>query len=141
MIRNSIFTLSLLLTQTSLAQDIERAEFNYILFCQGCHSPDAMGSEGRIPRMNNYVGHFLKVNGGREYLVRVPGSANAAINDEQLAELLNWIVMNYSGSSLPEGFVPYTETEVGKLREKPLMEVVEHREQLVDKINALMLGE
>ena len=50
---------------------------NYILNCQGCHLPDASGSPGVVPRMNDFIGNFLHVDGGREFIVQVPGSANA----------------------------------------------------------------
>lgn len=113
----------------------ERAHLNYMLLCQGCHLPDARGVEGNVPRIKDYIGNFLKIEGGREYLVRVPGSANAAINDEQLAELLNWIVMKYAGASLPDNFLPFTVTEVATLRRSPLNEVSRLRAELVKKIN------
>jgi hypothetical protein len=133
-----IFFLALL-PYRAYALNEERASFNYMLYCQGCHTADAMGHVDRIPRMNGYVGNFLKVDGGREYLSQVPGAANASVDDIQLAELLNWIILNYSGDSLPGNFEPYTSDEVAALRQYPLMEVVDHRAQLVNKINALVI--
>lgn len=106
-----------------------------MMFCQGCHQPDGMGTDDDIPEIKDYIGYFLNVDKGREFLVRVPGSANAPINDEQLAELLNWIMHNFSGPSLPENFQSYTAEEVGKLRKQPLIEVTRHRAALVEKIN------
>ncbi len=43
-----------------------RARFNYMLNCQGCHSADGSGI-GDIPEMKNFVGNFLRVPGGREF--------------------------------------------------------------------------
>ena len=50
----------------------QRARVDYMLNCQGCHLPDGDGA-GDVPRMKNFVGNFLKVPGGRAFLVQVPG--------------------------------------------------------------------
>ena len=63
----------------------QRARVDYMLNCQGCHLPDG-DSAGDVPRMKDFVGNFLKVPGGREFLVQVPGSANAALDDARLAD-------------------------------------------------------
>lgn len=112
----------------------QRAQFNYQVFCRGCHLPDASGIEGKVPRIKGYIGNFLKVEGGRQFLVRVPGAANAAIDDEQLAELMNWIIAEFAGVSLPDNFQPYTAAEVGKLRHRPLNDVITVRAELVKEI-------
>lgn len=118
------------------ALDGQRAQFNYQVFCRGCHLPDAGGMEGKVPRIKGYIGHFLKVEGGREFLVQVPGSANAAIDDVQLAELLNWIIAEFAGASLPDNFQPYTVAEVALLRRKPLNDVNTVRAALVKSIES-----
>jgi hypothetical protein len=107
---------------------------NYILMCQGCHLPDASGSPGVVPRMNNFVANFLHVDGGREFIVQVPGSANAPINDQELADVLNWMLENFSQKQIPENFVPYSSEEVGKLRRKPLIDVNGARAALITRI-------
>ncbi|NKB38522.1 MAG: hypothetical protein GKR93_15410 [Gammaproteobacteria bacterium] len=61
---------------------------NYTLNCQGCHLPDASGSPGLVPKIKDFVGNFLHVEGGREFIVQVPGSANAPINDQELTDVL-----------------------------------------------------
>jgi hypothetical protein len=112
-----------------------RAEFNYRMFCRGCHSPDGSGRNS-VPTMKNFVGHFLSSQEGRDYLVQVPGSANAALDDEQLAQVLNWIILNIGGDSAAENFKRYSAAEVGELRKNPLFEVVEYRKRLVAKMNS-----
>lgn len=114
--------------------DAERARLNYMLNCQGCHLPDGAGVKDAVPRMNGFVGNFLHVPGGREFLVRVPGSANAALDDAALAELLNWILMTMSPAELPASWAPYTAGEVGALRATPLREVEQVRARLVQSI-------
>lgn len=130
-------TLAAELAANGIANE-NRARINYMLNCQGCHGPDAQGSEAAdVPRMKNYVGHFLRVPGGREYLVQVPGSANAAVNDAQLAELLNWILLTMSPEQIPASFVPYSEAEVKTLRYSPEEDVIGTRQTLVESINAI----
>ncbi len=110
---------------------IERAEFNYFVHCRGCHGPEGMGTEDRVPNLKGEMGKFLHIRDGREFLVRVPGSANAAVGNEELAELLNWMLERFSPQELPDGFRPYSAEEVGSLRKEPLMEVDQYRAALV----------
>ena len=116
--------------------DANKAQVHYMLNCQGCHLHDGAGSRnGEVPEMKDYVGNFLRVPNGREYLVQVPGSANAPLSDSQLANLLNWILLTIGGESTPLDFAPYSEHEVGMLRAASLTDVVALRASLVEKIN------
>ena len=81
--------------------------------------------------MKGFVGNFLHSRGGREFLVRVPGSANSALDNTRLAEVLNWIVATMSPEQLPTSFRPFSATEVGKLRKRPLTEINTTREALL----------
>lgn len=112
----------------------ERAHFNYQMFCQGCHAPGGASVDERVPRMEGHVGTFISSTEGREFLVRVPGSATSVLDNEELAEVLNWIVLEFSGQSLNASFEHYTATEVGSLRKAPLNEVVNYRAQLLADI-------
>lgn len=116
-----------------------RAQQNYMLNCQGCHLPDAIGSPGLVPKMKGFIGNFLRVPRGREFIIRVPGAANAPINDEELAELMNWLLENYSKDQLPPDFKPYTAAEVGKFRKNPLVknsviDGIPSRKELTDQL-------
>lgn len=130
--KNPIAALCLCLASTALADDVnwQRAHFNYQMFCQGCHTPDGSGAKS-VPRMKDHVGFFLETTAGREYLVRVPGSATSALNDEQLAEVLNWIILEFAGDSADDNYARYTAVEVAQLRQQPLNEVVQHRAQIL----------
>ena len=110
-----------------------RAQFNYQMFCQGCHTPDGTGAV-TVPRMKDQVGHFLETDRGREYLVRVPGSATSALNNDELAEVLNWILREFAGESLAPDYRAYTAEEVGRMRQVPLNEVEAYRAQLLVEI-------
>ena len=107
----------------------QRAQFHYQMSCQGCHAPDGSGANA-VPRLRDQVGYFLATEAGREYLVRVPGSATSALSDADLAEVLNWIMQQFAGASAVANFEAYTPQEVGSLRRHPLNEVVQYRAQL-----------
>jgi len=114
-----------------------RARVNYMLNCQGCHGAEGAGTaDGAVPVMKNFVGNFLKVAGGREFLVRVPGSANAAIGDDALAELLNWMLPQISPRQIPADFKPYTAAEVARLRREPLDNVAAERARLIARMGS-----
>lgn len=123
-----------LAADNQLTMNIDRAKFNYQMFCQGCHTPDGTGGKS-IPKIKDHIGYFLQNQVAREYLVRVPGSANSSLNDEQLAEVLNWMIIELGGKSVPTDMQYFTTSEVGELRQAPLFEVVEYREKLVEQLS------
>tara|TARA_R110001599_G_scaffold353859_1_gene600539 strand:- start:42808 stop:43224 length:417 start_codon:yes stop_codon:yes gene_type:complete len=114
--------------------DHARAQSNYMLNCQGCHLADGSGLPGSVPSMRGIVGSFLTVPGGRDFLVQVPGSANAPLSDAALAELLNWILTTMSAEQLSPDFQYYTGAEVEKMRQHTLVDVAEVRSNLVAKM-------
>ena len=88
----------------------------YLLHCSGCHGPEGRGTPGTVPSLLD-LGPVFKAEGGREYLARVPGVAQAPVSDADLAALLNWVLVTLSGVALDE---PYAAGEVGELRARPL---------------------
>ncbi len=125
----------LLLLAASSGWATEPAEADYMLNCQGCHLPDGSGFPARqVPDLRNQMGRFLSVPGGREFLVQVPGSAQTALNDADLARLLNWMLLRFSAAQLPADFQPYTAAEIGALRKQPLARVSEVRSELLERI-------
>ena len=112
----------------------QRAHFNYQMYCQGCHAPGGASVDESVPRLKDHVGTFLGTAQGRGFLARVPGSATSSLNNEELAEVLNWIVLEFSGPSLNTSFEHYSATEVGSLRQSPLNEVVKYRAQVLADI-------
>ncbi|MEO0413230.1 MAG: cytochrome C [Pseudomonadota bacterium] len=99
---------------------VGKARQNWILQCQGCHRADASGTAETTPAMNGIIAKFLKVPGGREFLVQVPGVATAPLSDDALASLVNWTLWTFDKDNLPGDFVPYSAREVGGLRKNPL---------------------
>ena len=126
--------LVLLCASTTTGANEILARQNYILNCQGCHLPDGSGSEGSVPKMNDFVGYFLHVPGGREFIVQVPGAAGAPISDQELADVMNWMLLNFSKNELPDQFVPYEADEIAKLRKEPLIDMHHRREELIARI-------
>ena len=117
------------------AADDHRAKINYMLYCQGCHLPAAEGVGDKVPRMSGFVGYFTHSEEGRRFLIQVPGSATAPVNDEQLAELMNWILKTYSRDELADGFEPYTVAEVAELRRSPDTDPAARRRQILDTLS------
>lgn len=110
----------------------KRAQSNYRLNCQGCHLADGAGLAGKIPSLRGIAGSFLAVPGGRQYLVQVPGSANAPLSDTELAELLNWILIGMSREQLTDDFQWYSGAEVAQYRKQVPGDVDAMRARLVE---------
>lgn len=114
------------------------ARTNYMLYCQGCHGADGVGLAARlIPPLAGAMGYFLHVDGGREYLVQVPGAAHAPISDGELAEVINYALRRFNAGKLPDGFTPYTQEEVARSRGSQA-DVASIRQQLVAAIERRM---
>ena len=111
----------------------ETPRFNYMLHCQGCHLADGGETPNKIPPLIA-AGRFLFVEGGREFLVRVPGVSLSVIDDDELAELVNWMLYEFSPNDLPEDFEPYSTEEVARYRQNPLVEVVKVRANLLTSL-------
>ena len=115
----------------------ETPPINYMLQCQGCHLADGSGSPMGVPALLDTVGKFLRVPRGREYLVRVPGSAQAPISDSELAQLLNWIIRRFGPREIAADFLPFAQSEVARYRDRPLTDVVAMRAELVAQIEGM----
>jgi cytochrome c553 len=114
--------------------DMQRAWQNWTLNCQGCHRPDGIGSPNTAPTLAGTVAKFLHAPGGREYLARVPGVATSALSNEDLAELVNWMLWRFDPADLPAAFRPFTAAEIGHLRSAPLrLEATRMRNELLNK--------
>jgi mono/diheme cytochrome c family protein len=121
----------LLLAAVSPARAYE-PRVNYQLHCMGCHLADGAGEAGRLPSMRGTLVPFSAIAAGREYLLRVPGVAQSPLSDADLATLMNWMVRNLSDLPLPAGFDDYTAAEVGRARQRPLVQVVAERRRLLE---------
>jgi hypothetical protein len=118
------------------ADGMSSPQINYILHCQGCHLADGSGTPEKVPALKNAAGRFLHVPGGREYLVQVPGTAQSALTDAEVAGVLNWILVNFSNAELPADFIPYSTVEISRVRPHPLANVSATRAGLMAEISA-----
>ena len=103
----------------------------YALHCQGCHLADGRGTPGSVPALAGTVGRLARAPGGRDYMARVPGVAQAALGDAELAALLNYVVARFGGPDVPSDFRPYDAEEIGALRRDPLVDVDAARRPLL----------
>ena len=93
-----------------------QARQDWILHCQGCHGVQGGLRAPGMPAIQGQVARYLSVEGGRAYLVRVPGAANAPLSDARLAATLNWMLETFDAEHLPADFEAFTGDEVAVLR-------------------------
>ncbi len=108
----------------------------YTLNCWGCHKPRAEGIPGTVPRLADSMANFLRVPGGREYLVEVPGVAASALSNAEIAEVLNWLLVTFNKAEMPLDFKPYTAAEIARYRPHQLIRITETRDDLVKRLKA-----
>jgi len=115
---------------------LPKPQADYLLNCGGCHGLNGISNGRLVPDLRGQVGYFLRLHEGREYLVRLPNVAFAAMSDEELAGVLNFIVFELGGSGVPGDAARYSAGEVAALRQRPLNEVslTEYRGRLVEAL-------
>ena len=116
---------------TSVAGAASGPALDYTLNCEGCHRADGTGTPGSVPALRDSVARFLAAPGGREYLARVPGVAQAPLDDAALAAVLNWLLEHFDHAHVPPDFAPFTADELGRLRKRPLVDVEGTRTRLL----------
>jgi mono/diheme cytochrome c family protein len=108
----------------------------YLLNCWGCHGSHGEGIKGTAPPLIG-LGDFLKASGGREYIIKVPGVSLSALNDAQIATVMNWVLENMSKDRLARDFSPYTADEVHRYRATRIAELSKTRRGLLDQLIAM----
>jgi hypothetical protein len=94
---------------------------DYVEHCSGCHGMQGNSAPAEIPVLRDRVGYFMCTKEGRDYLIRLPNVAYSAISDNQeLADMMNFVVFGLGGHSAPKGAKPFTAAEVAKLRSRAL---------------------
>lgn len=105
----------------------------YLLHCGGCHLLDGRGNPPEVPTLQNELGKIIRVPGGRDYLVQVPGASQAPVTDSQLADIINWILTEFNAATLQSSFVPLSADEVGKARRQTLADPLKRRAEIWQK--------
>jgi len=103
---------------------------DYMLYCMGCHGAQAQGVPGKIPPLAGSLALFMRTPEGRNYVLRVPGAANSALPDAQLAAVLNWLATSYGAPGGPPA-APFTVAEVSSVRRMPLVDVQARRREVI----------
>ena len=112
-------------------------ESDYVEYCSGCHGMQGNSAPAEIPVLRDRVGYFMCTREGRDYLIRLPNVAYSAITDNQeLADMMNFVVFGLGGNSAPRGTRPFTAPEVRRLRAEALgtQSLIAARAAVVDKM-------
>lgn len=120
----------LLLCTAGIASADPRTD--YLLYCRGCHLINGSGVPPEVPTLVNDIGKLVAIPGGREYIVRVPGVSQTAMNDDELAAVLNWVLAEFNAETTPGNFAPYTSKEIGEARKKVLVDPLKYRASLLE---------
>ena len=109
---------------------------DYVLYCMGCHGPEAKGVPGKVPPLAHALGSYMRTPQGRNYILRVPGAANSVLSDAELAAVLNWLARSFSADELTAGVPLFTPAEVTSARHSPLSSVLATRREVVRALEA-----
>ncbi len=117
------------------AADATLARQHWVLNCMGCHTATGGGIPGKVPPLANSLGYFTHLPAGREYVMRVPGASNSALSDQDLADVLNWVLTTMNRDALPRDFKPYTADEIAARRRPAFSDVATVRARLVRELH------
>ncbi len=151
--RKFLFTAVLMMGLASLAF-AGNGQAVYNQFCASCHMANGQGAPGTFPPLAGWVGNFVKQDEGRAVLVHtvvfgMQGQISAKgktysgfmppfaqLSNDQVADLLNFILTSWNKDLLPKGFKPLTAAEVAKYRAKALTaaDVAKERNALAAKL-------
>lgn len=112
-------------------------ESDYVEHCSGCHGMQGNSAPAAVPVLRNRVGYFMCSKEGRDYLIRLPNVAYSAISDNQeLADMMNFVVFGLGGNSAPRHARPFSAAEVAKLRAQALTteSLIATRAEIVDNL-------
>ena len=118
--------------------DLTTAQSDYVEHCSGCHGMQGNSAPADIPVLRDRVGYFMCTQAGRDYLIRLPNVAYSAITDNQeLADMMNFVVFGLGGKSAPKAAKPFTAAEVARLRTRALAtdSLIGVRADIVGKLN------
>jgi len=126
--------LALAVTASAAGAQDYAPRVNYVLHCAGCHGMTGEGSRaGGIPAFPDSVAHIAAVDAGRTYMMHVPGVVSAGLSNAEIAEVMNYILAEWSGGV---DFDPFDEAEVTRRRAEPVTDVVGYRRGVVDELAA-----
>jgi hypothetical protein len=130
-VRSWICYALLILTGICEVARAEDPKIAYWLHCAGCHRLDGQGAPPEVPTLVDEPGRIESLPGGRDYLVRIPGVAQAGLDNARLAEVLNYMLDTFSARSLDRDFRPYSAAEVSRFRHQVLKDPLKRRAEIL----------
>lgn len=118
---------ALLLALPAAAAGNSPAKWLYVLHCSGCHGKAGAGApDAGIPDFNHSIGNILRHADGKRYVVNVAGVRNAGLGDDDVANVLNYIIESWGDGAAPP--VRFDAKEVGRLKTDALDIVATRKE-------------
>lgn len=138
--RSTLFLLAAAAASIVTAVADASPQQDYILYCMGCHGPQAEGVPGKVPPLAHALGRYMRSPAGRNYILRVPGAANSVLSDAQLAGVLNWLAQTFDAQELSSEVPLFSAAEVTSVRHTPLPSVLATRREVVRELAATGLA-
>lgn len=102
----------------SAISDPELARADYVEHCAGCHGVQGFSAPAKLPELRGRVGYMMCDANTRAYLLRLPNIAKSRLTDnQQLADMLNFMIFGMGGESVLPGTKPFTAAEVAHERQ------------------------
>lgn len=119
----------------------------FISNCAVCHQPDGKGAPSVYPPLAGSVGRYVALKEGRTYVIDVVSFGMGGkiesggdsfegdmppwpqLSDEEVAEVLTFVLTNLNSKLLPEDFKPISADEVKAERAKKLDAATVHTER------------
>lgn len=125
-------------TQALRAAEVEltSAQSDYLGQCGGCHGIQGNTAPAPVPVLRARVGYFMCTEAGRRYLIRLPNVSYARVDDESLADMMNFVVFGLGAPTAPANARGFTAEEVRELRRHPMLgsEVEVTRKLVVEEL-------
>ena len=80
----------------------------------GCHRVDGKGApEAGIPPFPGFIAPLARNPDGRVYIAHVPGIVGSRLSNEQLADVLNYVIDEWAGEPHQNGAAPHDAMDAG----------------------------
>ena len=118
-----------------VVQKMSSARSLYMLKCSGCHRVDGMGAPtAGIPPFPGFIAPLARNPDGRVYIAHVPGIVGSRLSNEQLVDVLNYVIDEWSGEEEATDVPRFTVDEIARLRAVPVTNIVEYRRGVVAQL-------
>ena len=116
--------------------ELTSAQSDYLQQCGGCHGIQGNTAPAPVPILKARVGYFICTEAGRRYLIRLPNVSYARVDDQSLADMMNFVVFGLGAPSAPANGRGFTAEEVHEMRSHPMLgsEVEVTRKLVVEEL-------